>query len=120
MILGGCLLMAWAGRSDKESSEEWYAKALAAFRAAEQTAEERKRPYLQYRIGKMYAAGLGTEKCYESAAQWFSKAADLKHKYAQYSLAGLYSRGQGVEKDDTRAFFPVSVFCRPRKSLCQL
>lgn len=90
---------------DKESSEEWYAKALAAFRAAEQTAEERKRPYLQYRIGKMYAAGLGTEKCYESAAQWFSKAADLKHKYAQYSLAGLYSRGQGVEKDDTRAFF---------------
>lgn len=90
---------------DKERSEEWYAKALAAFRAAEQTAEERKRPYLQYRIGKMYAAGLGTEKCYESAAQWFSKAADLKHKYAQYSLAGLYSRGQGVEKDDTRAFF---------------
>lgn len=90
---------------DKESSEEWYAKALAAFHAAEQTEEERQRPYLQYRIGKMYAAGLGTKECYESAAQWFSKAADPNHKYAQYSLAGLYSRGQGVEKDDTRAFF---------------
>nr|WP_330391976.1 MobP3 family relaxase [Enterocloster clostridioformis] len=90
---------------DKERSEEWYAKALAAFRAAEQTEEERQRPYLQYRIGKMYAAGLGTEKCYESAAQWFSKAADSKHKYAQYSLAGLYSRGKGVELDNSRAFF---------------
>lgn len=90
---------------DKERSKEWYAKALAAFQAAEQTAEERKRPYLQYRIGKMYAAGLGTETCYESAAQWFSKAADSNHKYAQYSLAGLYSHGQGVELDNSRAFF---------------
>ena len=30
-------------------------------RQAEQCAEERQRPYLQYRIGKMYAAGLGYE-----------------------------------------------------------
>lgn len=48
------------GEIDTAASQEWYAKALAAFHAEEQTARERQRPYLQYRIGKMYAAGLET------------------------------------------------------------
>lgn len=104
---------------DMAASQEWYGKALAAFRAEEQIANEKQRPYLQYRIGKMYAAGLGTEhkvncpegaregglgRSYESAAKWFSQAADANHKYAQYSLAGLYYRGQGVEQDYNCAF----------------
>lgn len=92
------------GEIDTAASQEWYAKALAAFHAEEQTARERQRPYLQYRIGKMYAAGLGTEQHYKLAAEWFLKAADANHKYAQYSLAGLYQRGQGVEQDCARAF----------------
>ena len=33
---------------------------------------QRKRPYLQYRIGKMYAAGLGTGQDYGAAARWLA------------------------------------------------
>lgn len=101
----GRMLADGLGREiDMVASQEGYGKALAAFRAEEQTAKEKQRPYLQYRIGKMHAAGLGTEQSYESAAKWFSQAADTNHKYAQYSLAGLYYRGQGVEQEYTRAF----------------
>lgn len=99
---------------DLTAAQEWYKKALEAFLREERTAEERQRPYLQYRIGKMFAAGLCTERrtnCpeksgedglgrdYAEAAVWFSNAVGANHKYAQYSLAGLYYRGQGVEQD---------------------
>lgn len=87
----------------QDAAQEWYAKALEAFHGAEKEAKERKRPYLQYRIGKMYAAGLGTGQDYGTAAGWLSQAAAAGHKYAQYTLAGLYHRGQGVAQDDTEA-----------------
>lgn len=89
--------------ADPETAETWYRKALGAFLAVEQTAKERKLPYLWYRIGKMYAAGLGTETDYKTAAEWFAKAASQKHKYVQYSLGGLYCRGQGVEQNFEQA-----------------
>lgn len=84
---------------DLDAAQKWYADALEAFLKEEQTAEEKQRPYLQYRIGKMFAAGFGTEQDYEKAALWFSQAVEVNHKYAQYSLAGLYYRGQGVAQD---------------------
>lgn len=90
--------------ADQDAAQEWYAKALEAFHGAEKVAEERRRPYLQYRIGKMYAAGLGTGQDYGAAARWLAQAAEAGHKYAQYSLAGLYRRGQGVAQDDVQAF----------------
>ena len=104
--------------ADPNVAQNWYAKALAAFIEAESSAKERQKPYLQYRIGKMYAAGLGTEhkvNCLEGAregglgrdygksAEWFARAVRQNHKYAQYSLAGLYYRGQGVEQDYRQA-----------------
>lgn len=88
---------------DLPTAQEWYEKALTAFLREEHIAEEKQRPYLQYRIGKMFAAGLGTEQDYEKAALWFSKAVNASHKYAQYSLAGLYYRGQGVEQNYEQA-----------------
>ena len=105
--------------ADSAKAHEWYGKALTAFVATEQCAEERQRPYLQYRIGKMYAAGLGYElpvvpdeeggdgkagKDYEKAVAWFSRAVSANHKYAQYSLGGLYYRGQGVTQNYSQAF----------------
>lgn len=60
--------------------------------------------YLEYRIGKMYQYGLGTEENLEEAVRWFHKAAKKGHIYACYSLAMLYLRGQGVERDYERAY----------------
>ena len=90
--------------ADPDAAKEWYRKALDAFLSAEKKLPERKKTYLQYRIGKMYLAGLGTDQSYETAALWLDRAAEKSHKYAQYTLAGLYAKGQGVEKDLKHAF----------------
>jgi TPR repeat protein len=81
---------------DTAASRAWYEKALASFLAAE---DEKPHKYIEYRIGKMYAAGLGAERDYEKAARWFSLSASEGYKYARYSLAGLYFRGEGVPRD---------------------
>ena len=84
-----------------ETAQRWYAKALSAFLSLENQKPSR---YIEYRLGKLYASGLGTEQNYFAAADWFGMAAEQGHKYAQYSLAGLYLRGQGVPQDDAKAF----------------
>ena len=67
--------------------------------------EQKKRnTYLEYRIGKMYQYGLGTDENLEQAAEWFSKAAAKEHKYALYSLGMLYLQGKGVEQDEETAY----------------
>ena len=62
------------------------------------------KPYVQYRIGKMFCYGLGTEQDYEKAFEWFERSAKQKNKFAQFSLANLYYYGSGVEKDLSQAF----------------
>ena len=113
--------------ADPAKAHEWYGKALTAFVAAEQCAEERQRPYLQYRIGKMYAAGLGYElpvvpdeeggdgkavRDYEKAVAWLEKAAEAEHASAQYALANIYLAGEAVAKDVTKA---MELFTRAAK-----
>lgn len=54
-------------------------------------------------IGKLYAAGLGTEQDYEEAARWLELSASANYEYAQYTLAAMYRDGKGVEQDYTTA-----------------
>lgn len=87
--------------ADADEAYRWYEKALAVFHAAE---EEKPWKYTEYRIGKMYAAGLGTEQDYLQAADWLTLSADENYKYAQYSLGGLYYHGKGVDQNHETAF----------------
>ena len=82
--------------ADNRQAQAWYAKALAAFQVVER---ERPNRYAEYRIGRMYVAGLGAEQDCEAAALWFGRSADQNYASAQYSLAKLYSEGRGVERD---------------------
>lgn len=82
-------------------AQEWYVRALNAFLSVESIKSS---PYLQYRVGKMYAGGLGTRQDYLEAADWFQMAISKNYKYAQYSLAGLYYYGYGVERSYETAF----------------
>ena len=88
--------------NDESSAEEYFAKALRAF--LDKLPSEKKPAYMQYRIGKMYQQGYGTEQDYTEAALWFQKSVDLGNQYAAYSLASLYYYGNGVEQDYYRAF----------------
>ncbi|MDR1205645.1 MAG: relaxase MobL [Peptococcaceae bacterium] len=87
--------------ADPEAAQARYAEALAAFQT-----DEGAEPweYSEYRIGKMFAMGLGTERDAAKAAEWFSLSAAKRYKYAQYSLGGLYLRGEGVTQDYETAF----------------
>ena len=84
-------------------ADEYFQKALQGFRALEPTAK-RLKPYVQYRIGKMFALGYGTEQDYSEAFGWFEKSAAAGNKFAQYSLGSLYFFGNGVPQNYEKAF----------------
>ena len=88
---------------DEEKSLRYYSEALKGFLEVEPSSKKLK-PYVQYRIGKMFCYGLGTEQDYEKAFEWFERSAKQKNKFAQFSLANLYYYGNGVEKDLSQAF----------------
>lgn len=91
------------GEIDLEKSQRYYSESLKGFLEIEPTAYKLK-SYVQYRIGKMYCYGLGTEKNYTKAFEWLLKSAKENNKFAQFSLANLYYYGNGVEKDLSQAF----------------
>ena len=91
------------GERNEEMSVAKYTQALQGFLQIEPYSKKLK-PYVQYRIGKMFCYGLGTEQDYEKAFEWFERSAKQKNKFAQFSLANLYYYGSGIEKDLSQAF----------------
>ena len=91
------------GEKNEEMSIAKYTQALQGFLQIEPNSKKLK-PYVQYRIGKMFCYGLGTEQDYEKAFEWFERSAKQKNKFAQFSLANLYYYGSGIEKDLSQAF----------------
>ena len=86
---------------DDVLAQEWFRKALAAFMVEE--SRSKKLGYWQYRIGKMYAMGYGTEQNHSEAAKWYERAVGEGNSFAAYALGCLYRQGRGVEKDEARA-----------------
>ena len=91
------------GERNDETSIAKYTQALHGFLQIEPNSKKLK-PYVQYRIGKMFCYGLGTDQDYEKAFEWFERSANQKNKFAQFSLANLYYYGSGIEKDLSQAF----------------
>lgn len=91
------------GDENIQKADEFFQKALHGFLTLEPTAK-RLRDYVQYRIGKMYALGFGTEQNHFKAFVWFEKSAAAGNKFAQYSLGNLYFYGNGVVQNYEKAF----------------
>lgn len=99
--LGRIYALGLGVEKNSDTADEYYVKALAGFQQVESGKPWK---YTEYRVGKMHAAGQGTDQDYQKAAEWFQLSAEKKYKYAQYSLGALYHRGQGVEQDLYKAF----------------
>ena len=56
-----------------------------------------------YRLGWMYAVGIGTERDGHRAAVWLHRAEQRQSGDAAFMLAVLYSSGMGVAKNEERA-----------------
>lgn len=87
---------------DHTLAEKLFSDAYCAF--LRKLPSEKNPAYLQYRIGKLFLQGLGVEKNYATAAEWFEKSSAAGNPYAAYSLASLYHHGQGVELNEEKAF----------------
>ena len=57
----------------------------------------------QFKLGWMYANGLGMSKDYLQAVNWYSKAAEQEFAEAQFWLGVMYENGYGVTKDFSKA-----------------
>ena len=57
-----------------------------------------------FRIGRIYAKGLGVKVNSREGAVWYEKAADMGNADAQYNLALLYYNGKLGKKDFRTAF----------------
>jgi TPR repeat protein len=60
-------------------------------------------PDAMYRLGRIYAAGLGVPRDYREAVAWYRKAAAGGNTDAMYSLGEAYERGTGVREDIQQA-----------------
>lgn len=81
---------------DLSKVHEWYKKALNAFHKIE---DKKPWKYTEYRIGKMYSQGIGTEEDYEKATYWLTLSAEEGNEYAAYQLGKLYLKGEDIKKD---------------------
>jgi len=57
----------------------------------------------QHNLGLMYRQGMGVEKDFTAAAEWYRRAAEQGIAIAQHNLGVLYYEGDGVEQDYTAA-----------------
>ncbi|MDE5754796.1 MAG: relaxase MobL, partial [Oscillospiraceae bacterium] len=87
------------GESDKEKSQEYYAKALKGFLDLEKLDSQIKN-YIQYRIGKMFVQGLGIEKDVSKAIKFFKRAAESKNQWAEFQLGKIFLFGADEIKPD--------------------
>ncbi len=58
----------------------------------------------QTTLGSLYSNGQGVSQNYETARQWFEKAAAQGDSTAQNWLGGLYQEGLGVPQDYAKAY----------------
>jgi uncharacterized protein len=76
-----------------------YATALREFRPLAENGNAR----AQYRMGTLYAKGLGVPRDYKQAANWLNKAALQGNADARNDLGVLYDIGRGVAADPKEA-----------------
>ena len=93
----------WKYSSDENTAQAYYAKVLAGFIQVE-SQSQKLRPYLQYRIGKMYLYGSVAENDPNTAFKWLEKSAMADNKYAQHTLGNMCCYGIGTEKNLSKAF----------------
>ena len=50
-------------------------------------------------IGHCYEEGIGVEKDYSKAFEWYQKSAKTKNSNSIHAIGKLYAEGKGVRKD---------------------
>lgn len=87
---------------DLKEAEQFYKKAYSMFEELVRDPQYHKyKGYIYYRMGKQQNQGLGVQKDYDRAKDYFEKAGN--NSYAKYSLGNMYFYGQGMDIDYAKA-----------------
>ncbi|MCM1159887.1 MAG: relaxase MobL [Roseburia sp.] len=87
---------------DMEKSHAYYKKAFDGLNqlnsrlVAFEEWEKRRKSNYEYKIGKMYENGQGTEQDYKKAMEFYEKSA-VRNEYAAFSLGNMYLREKGIK-----------------------
>jgi hypothetical protein len=87
----------------EEGKKLYDAKNYAAAFPKLKAAAEKGHKKAQYRLGRCYDKGRGTDENDQLAFQWYGKSAAQGYAKAQYELGKCYKDGEGVEKDRKKA-----------------
>ncbi len=93
--------------STEEKLFALFSNALERFMQVETTATTMK-PYLQYRIGRMFYDGYGTKTDMETALKWLEQAANGSNHNAQYTVGKMYRDGTGTAPNMENAILYIS------------
>lgn len=93
--------------STEEKIFALFSNALERFMQVETTATTMK-PYLQYRIGRMFYDGYGTKTDMETALKWLEQAANGSNHNAQYTVGKMYRDGTGTAPNMENAILYIS------------
>ena len=106
-LIGEITMYGRGTKIDLEKSKKCFQKSLQMFEQAEPYIKRNEynsfdmKSYVQYRIGKQYNRGWGTERDVQKAIKWFENS---NTKYARYALGSIYYCGNDVEQDYRKAF----------------
>lgn len=93
--------------STEEKIFALFSNALERFMQVETTATTMK-PYLQYRIGRMFYDGYGTKTDMVTALKWLEQAANGSNHNAQYTIGKMYRDGTGTAPNMEKASLYIS------------
>ena len=84
---------------NENRAHELNKEALEGFTELLAAAPPKKKPYLQYRLGKMYLYGVGTDIDYDKAYGYINEAALAGNQYAEFTMGSMYRYGTGTALD---------------------
>lgn len=84
---------------DNIKADNYYKASFQIYNRLLNNSNDKMEIYINYRLGKMFENGLGTDIDYESAKVCYGYAADCDNKFAMYSLGKMYLDGKGADED---------------------
>ncbi len=93
--LGDIYVRTGKDKSLREEGIDWLKKAI----------DEHDSPEAKNYLAYAYENGLGVEKDYKKAYQWYKEAADVDVAAAQFNIGVMVANGRGEKKDLNKAFY---------------
>ena len=91
-------------KAEDDEKREMEKRVRAKIERMKRAAEMEEDSHAAYKLGRIYESGREVEQDYDTAADWYEKAAEMGHHDAQFNLAVMYDEGRGVMQSAATAY----------------